>query len=101
MNDLSPVMKRWLARLESDDPAEREASIKALKEIGDVVALSPLAEIFATDSEPGIRSLAQDAGKAIYYGALRRAHDVRTASNEERRQAAEILAKARKKKQNG
>jgi hypothetical protein len=92
----------WLERLISPDPAEREESIRALELLGDAGALPALAEVFATDPFPEIRMLAQQAGKTIYYGAIRQtleAAEADEASEEERRKAAEVLAAARAKRQ--
>lgn len=98
MSDISGALVRWLERLKSPDAAAREKGIRALEALGDTRALPALATLFATDSDPALRALAQQAGKRIYYGALRRANEQREASEEERRRAAEVLAKAREKK---
>ena len=66
--------------------------------LGDAAALPALAEVFATDPDPALRTLAQTAGKAIYYGAIRQRLISNMASEEERRRAAEALAQAQTKK---
>lgn len=98
MTELSPALRAGLARLNAPDPLERLEAIKALELLGDANALPGLAEIFATDPEPEVRERAQKAGKTIYYGALRRRLETHEASDEERRQAAEILARAQARK---
>lgn len=98
MNDPSGVLRVWIQRLKSPDPSERETSIKELELLGDTDALPALAEVFATDTEPALRALAQSAGKSIYYGAIKREIDAQGPSEDERRRAAEILAKAEAEK---
>jgi hypothetical protein len=89
----------WLKRLQDADPAQRRAAVRQLEIIGDVAALSALARVFARDPEADIRKLAQQAGKAIYYAAIKREQEVRQVSDRERQKAAEILAKAQARKQ--
>lgn len=101
MAEPSPALRNWLDRLRSADPAAREESIRALELLGDTDALPTLAEIFATDPEPALRAQAQAAGKAIYYGAIRQTFEAQGASEEERRRAAEILARAQEKRSRG
>ncbi|MBN1680540.1 MAG: HEAT repeat domain-containing protein [Anaerolineae bacterium] len=98
MSGSSVALKRWVQRLRSPDPEMREEGIHALELVGDTDALPALAEIFATDSDPALRALAQQAGKTIYYSAIRRALETPGASLDERLRAAEILAQARSKK---
>jgi hypothetical protein len=93
-----PALRVWLQKLKAPEPAVREESIRALETLGDTDALPDLAEVFATDSEPELRALAQWAGKMIYYGAIRQRLDEHGASDQERRQAAEILARAQARK---
>ena len=92
------ALRVWLQKLGSPEPAVREESIRALEMLGDTDALPALAEVFATDSEPELRALAQWAGKLIYYGAIRRQLDESGATDEERRLAAEVLARAQARK---
>lgn len=98
MADASSVLQTWLDKLKSSDPALREDAIKALELIGDTGALPVLADVFATDPDPALRALAQWAGKSIYYGAVRQGVAVAGSSEEEQRQAAEILARAEARK---
>jgi HEAT repeat protein len=92
------ALRMWLEKLKAPEPAVRGESIRELEMLGDTDALPALAEVFATDSEPELRMLAQWAGKLIYYGALQRQLDEPGASDEERRLAAEILARAQARK---
>lgn len=98
----STALLIWLERLSSSDPMERETSITALEQLGDTDALPALAEVFATDPVPALRAMAQQAGKAIYYGVLRQTLDgdenIEEASEEERRRAAQVLAEAQARK---
>lgn len=98
VSEISPALRAWLQKLKSPEAAVREASIKALETLGDTEALAALAEVFATDPEPDLRGLAQQAGKTIYYGAIRQKLDDHTASEVDRARAAEILAQARARK---
>jgi hypothetical protein len=98
VTELNTALRVWLQKLNSPEPAVREESIQALEMLGDTEALPALADVFATDSEPALRALAQWAGKLIYYGAIRRTLDEPGASDEERRQATQILAQAQAKK---
>lgn len=98
MAEFNTALRVWLQKLSSPEPAVREESIRALEMLGDTDALPALAAIFATDSEPALRALAQWAGKLIYYGAIRRKLDEPGASDEERRLATRILAQAQAKK---
>jgi hypothetical protein len=98
MSDPDTALIMSIEKLKAVDPVVREDGIRALELLGDTVALPALSEVFATDPDPTLRALAQQAGKAIYYGAIRQSLQQQTASDEERRQAAEILAQAREKK---
>jgi hypothetical protein len=98
MAEQDGALRTWLQKLKAPDPETREDGIKALEMLGDTDALPALAEIFATDSEPALRALAQWAGKSIYYGAIRQTLLAQGASEDEQRQAAEILARAQAKK---
>ncbi|NDJ77567.1 MAG: hypothetical protein GYB65_15050 [Chloroflexi bacterium] len=103
MSDANPALARWLELLQHPNPAAREEAILELELLGSPVALPALAEVFAMDPEPALRGLAQQTGKAIYYGTIRQAlEEEREAepavSEEERRRAAEILAKAKQSK---
>jgi HEAT repeat protein len=98
MSDANAALAIWLERLRDPDPDVRAESIKELELLGDTAALPGLADVFATDPDPALRGLAQMAGKAIYYGAIRQALEPSGASEQERRQAAEILAKAQARK---
>lgn len=91
-------MQVWIEKLKASNPAERASGIRALEQLGDTDALPALAAVFATDPEPALRALAQQAGKVIYYGAIRRALEASGASDEQRRLAADILARAQAKK---
>lgn len=93
----------WVRRLRDPNPTVRQEAIRQLELIGDTAALGPLASIFALDPDPETRKLAQWAGRSIYYVTEQRItgplKDVE-ASEEDRKKAAEILAKAQAKKQN-
>ncbi len=99
--DTGLALRRALAKLADSDPLVREEGVRALEVLGETEALPALAEVFATDPDPALRALAQQAGKVIYYSAIRRHLEQKGASEEERRQAAEILAQARARKQQG
>ena len=94
MDDSGLGLRNWIQKLSDPDPAVRETSIKELELLGDTQALPALAEVFAMDAEPAIRAMAQQAGKSIYYRAIQRILEAQGPSEEERRQAAEILAQA-------
>jgi HEAT repeat protein len=99
MADPGMALKTWIQKLKAPEPAEREAGIRGLEMLGDTDALPALSEVFATDPDPDLRALAQEAAKTIYYGAIRRTLETRdSASEDERRLAAEILARAQAKK---
>jgi hypothetical protein len=98
MSEIRSALRLWLQKLKAAEPALREQSIKALEMLGDTDALPALAEVFATDPEPDLRALAQQAGKTIYYGAIRQKLEEPGASEADRVKAAEILALARAKK---
>jgi hypothetical protein len=68
---------------------------RAARNPGGPEALGPLAACFASDPDPELRALAQHAGKQIYYLVMRRASQPATASQDQRQQAADILARAR------
>ncbi len=89
----------WVGRLQSPDREMRLEAIRQLELIGGEDVLGPLAHAYATDSDPEVRRLAQQAGKRIYYAAIRRAAEAQGLSHEERRRAADILAKAQARKQ--
>jgi len=89
----------WIERLRHPDPAVRREAIAQLEMIGDPAALSPLARVFAADPDPALRELARQTGKKIYYLAIKRATISQVASADDRQQAADILAKARSKRQ--
>ena len=101
MIDPGVALRRALERLHSTDPVVREEAIKTLEMLGDTNALPALSEVFATDVEAPLRAMAQNAGKAIYYGAIRQRLEEQGASEQERRQAADILSQARAKKIRG
>jgi hypothetical protein len=98
VSEISPALRAWLQKLKSLETAAREESIKALEMLGDTESLPALAEVFATDPEPDLRALAQQAAKTIYYGAIRQGLEEHGASEAERAKAAEILAQAMAKK---
>jgi hypothetical protein len=89
----------WIQRLSNPDPQVRQEAIRQLEMIGDPALLGPLAHVFATDPDPALRRLAQQAGKTIYYAAIKRASESQSASQEERERVADILAKAQARKQ--
>lgn len=96
------TLRVWLGRLvEAGDPPARADAIRALELLGHPGALPALAEIFATDPNPELRLAAQQAGKAIYYGAVRKAWESEGPSDAERQRAAEILARAAAKRSAG
>ncbi len=88
----------WLQKLKSPDSTVRAASIRELELLGSPDALPALADVFATDPDPELRTRAQAVGKTIYYAALRRSSGDLGASDDERQHAAAILAQARAKK---
>jgi hypothetical protein len=98
MVDSKVALRKAIERLKSGAPHVREEAIKTLEILGDTDALPALADAFATDSEPSLRALAQWAGKSVYCGAIRQELEITAATEEERRQAADILAKAQARK---
>ncbi|CAG0967932.1 MAG: hypothetical protein IAE83_22230 [Anaerolinea sp.] len=92
------VIDIWIQRLRDPDLSRRREAIRQLEVLGDPAALGPLAVIFALDPDLETRRLAQVAGKSIYFNLERRASANEGASEEERRKAAEILTKAKDKK---
>lgn len=96
------VIELWIRRLRDTDAALRREAIRQLEAIGDAAALGPLATIFALDPDLETRKLAQWAGKSIYQAIEQRATQgqIKGATDEERRKAAEILAKAQSKRSN-
>jgi len=89
----------WLERLRDANPQTRREAIEQLEIMGEPDALGPLATCFASDPDRELRVLAQRAGKQIYYLMVRRANQQVTASQDQRQQAADILARARTQKQ--
>lgn len=89
----------WVGRLQNPDREIRLEAIRQLELIGGEDVLGPLARVYATDPDPEVRRLAQQAGKHIYYAAIRRAADAQEPSQEERNHAADILAKAQARRQ--
>ncbi len=98
MSDINPKIAVWVKRLSSSSKLERQEAIRGLKDIGIEDALFPLATLFASDPDEETRLLAQEAGKSIYLNLHRQAQITRSASDEERQKAADILAKAHAKK---
>ncbi len=92
-------MAIWLERLGDANPETRREAINQLEVLGEPEALGPLAACFAHDVDPELRALARHAGKQIYYLLMRRANQPVTASQDQREQAADILARARSEKQ--
>ena len=92
-------MDAWIERLRDPDPAVRGEAIRQLELIGDPDALSPLGLTFAADPDPALRALARQAGKKIYYLAIKRATIPQEASADDRQKAADILARARTQRQ--
>ncbi|MFP4322588.1 MAG: HEAT repeat domain-containing protein [Anaerolineales bacterium] len=90
----------WARKLQQPDPEARLSAIRELEIMGDVRALPLLAEVFATEGLPEVRAAAQQAGKVIYFQALRREQTSQGASPAERRRAAEILQRAQQHKHN-
>jgi hypothetical protein len=95
---MNPRIAAWVSRLKDASVAARREAIQELEAIGDPEALIPLAQVFCTDPDPETRLLAQKSGKIIYFNQLRKQQLESGASEEERRRAAEILAKAQAKK---
>ena len=89
----------WVGRLQNPDREMRLEAIHQLELIGGEDVLGPLARAYATDPDPEVRRMAQQAGKRIYYAAIKRAADAQGPSQEERNHAADILAKAQARKQ--
>ncbi len=99
MPNKDTTLKVWLGRLNSaEDGLARAGCIRALEVLGHPGALPALGELFATDPEPETRLLAQQAGKSIYYSAVRQAWTRTASSEDERRKAAEILARVQANK---
>lgn len=95
------AIEAWIRRLRDPNLETRREAIRQLEALGRAEALGPLAHIFALDPDLETRKLAQWAGKSIYRALERRltqAAGADTASEEERRKAAEILARAQSKK---
>src|SRR5579862_7412033 len=88
----------WIKRLRDSNIIARREAIRHLEAIGDSAALGPLAAVFALDVDMETRKLAQWAGKSIYTATEKRATLESGATAEDRRRAAEILEKARAKK---
>ncbi|WP_119072915.1 hypothetical protein [Aggregatilinea lenta] len=102
MPDNDVTLKVWLGRLdEAQDARSRAECIRALEVLGHSGALPALAEIFATDAEPELRLLAQQAGKSIYYSAARQMWMRNETPDDARQTAAEALARAAAKKSSG
>jgi hypothetical protein len=59
-----------LSRLNDPDPAARAVTIVQLQALNNPAALGALAQQFVNDPDPGVRCLAQHAGKLIYFSAL-------------------------------
>lgn len=95
---IDSALRRAIEKLKDPAPSMREEGIQSLDLLGDTDALSALAEVFSTDSAPELRALAQQVGKSIYYRAIRQQLEAQGASEDERRQAAEILARAEQNK---
>lgn len=92
----------WAERLKDPNPENRFAILRELETIGEPESLVLLSSIYANDPNPQIRQMAQRVGKTIYYNIHRQHQTTQGASDEERRRAAEILAKAnRNKRQKG
>jgi hypothetical protein len=101
MAETNPVLRAWIQKLKAPDPAVRASSIRELELLGDPDSLAALAEVFATDTDPALRAMAQATGKQIYYALIRRQLEADHSNEDERRQAADILAKAHEKKMQG
>lgn len=95
---MNPATEVWINRLKDPNPARRREAILELETIGDMAALIPLAEVYVADTEAELRVLAQKVGKAIYFAELHKLQQGTGASEAERRQAAEIMAKAQARK---
>jgi hypothetical protein len=99
MPDQDTTLKVWLGRLSSaQDSATRAECIRGLEVLGHPGALSALGELFATDPDPETRLLAQQAGKSIYYSAVRQAWMSGVSSGNEQQKAAEALARVQANK---
>ncbi|HLA44584.1 MAG TPA: HEAT repeat domain-containing protein [Aggregatilineales bacterium] len=88
----------WAQRLRDRNSETRAKAVQALETMGEPESLMLLGEVFATDPDPAIQAMARHAGKTIYYNLHRQQQVNQGASDEERRRAAEILAKARERK---
>lgn len=95
---MNPKIAAWVSRLKDSSVHTRQEAILALETIGEPDSLLYLAQVFCTDPDPDTRQLAQKTGKIIYFNHLRKLQMESGASDEERRRAAEILAKAQAKK---
>jgi hypothetical protein len=60
----------WLKRLTDTDIKMRTGAIIQLRDFNNPTALGPLGMRFATDADPGVRQLAQQTGKMLYFNAL-------------------------------
>ncbi len=95
---MNPKIAAWVSRLKDARVQTRREAIQALESIGEPESLVYLAQVFCTDPDPDTRQLAQQIGKTIYFNQLRKLQMESGASDEERRRAAEILARAQAKK---
>lgn len=88
----------WAKRLQDPDPQVRLKAVQGLETIGTTEALALLGDVFANDWSPEVKQAAQQVGKVIYYRLNYQVQAASGASEEERRRAAEILAKAQARK---
>jgi len=62
---MSQDVERYIQLLQSSDPAKRKGAIIALGKLGDRRALKPLAQVYKTDPDESLRTLAKRAGMYI------------------------------------
>ena len=60
------VVQYHIARLKDKRPEVRLDAIRELELLGDPDALDPLKVVFASDEDPEVRRVAQEAGRAIF-----------------------------------
>jgi hypothetical protein len=88
----------WAKRLQDPNPQVRLKAVQELETIGTPEALILLSDVFAQDGNADVRQAAQTVGKHIYYRLTYQRQAESGASEEERRRASEILAKAQARK---
>jgi HEAT repeat protein len=60
------ILQYHIGRLHDRQREVRLASIRELEDMGDPEALTPLQDVFATDTDIDVRRAAQAAGRSIF-----------------------------------